>query len=273
MSSRLGEAAAAIYLCVALSGLAVGEDRHVVEELTFRVAPEARDAFLQNDAAIWTPVLAQQPGYLGKETWLASDPRDEVKLVIRWRRRADWNAVPEVLLAETDRRFRLAMGDADYEMTRGRAFLRVGAGGDTDGVPVESLLTRDALLRCAVVAVESDPVYHGKKSYLAVPLRDAVAALVEKNGDPAQLDVVFDCVDGYNARMPLGQFLAGGAWLAFRDADASPGEAWVKTARGPAPEKMGRAYVVWPDAKAPGELTWPYAVERIRIEPRDRGRP
>ncbi|MEO0531571.1 MAG: hypothetical protein AAF266_13500 [Planctomycetota bacterium] len=65
--------------------------------------------------------------------------------------------------------------------------------------------------------------------------------------------------------MPLADFLAGDLWLAFRDLDTTEGGPWVRKPNVPSPEKMGEAYIDWRDAKDPGRLTWPYAVEWIRV--------
>lgn len=243
---------------------APGIEPHVVEELTFRVDPAAREVFRQHDAAIWTAVLEEQPGFLDKEIWLSSEAADEVKLIIRWRGRRDWNAVPKAVLAETDERFRTAMGDADWAMIRGRAY-RAVTPADAEGVSIDALLGRDALLSAAEVVVPQDPVYFSEKRYLAVPIHQAVETLVPTDADPESLEVVFACTDDYHSRMPLIDFLAGDPWLAFRDLDAPDGAAWFANPKGPPPEKMGRAYVVWRGADRPDSLTWPYAVERIRV--------
>lgn len=238
---------------------------HTVEELTFRVARADQSEFLKQDAAIWTPVLAAQAGYLGKETWLASDPPDEIKLVIRWRTRRDWDAVPKPLLAQTDARFKSALGDADWSLIRVRAFRSHDPADTEPGVSIDSLLNREALLSATEVGVAKDPVYFRPKRYLAVPIREAIERLVPKGTDPASLEVVFDCTDGYHSRMSLEDVLTGEPWLAFRDLDAPDGRVWFKNPKGPPPRKMGRAYVVWRNADNPAELTWPYAVERIGV--------
>lgn len=240
---------------------------HVVEELTFRVDPAAREVFRQHDAAIWTAVLEKQPGFLDKEIWLSSEAADEVKLVIRWRSRKDWNAVPKAVLAETDKRFRAAMGDADWAMVRGRAFRAVAPTEAAAGVSIDGLLNREALLSAVEVGVAKDPVYFRPKRYLAVPIHQAVETLVPTDAHPASLEVVFDCTDDYHSRMPLADFLAGDPWLAFRDLDAPDGQAWFKNPKGPPPKKMGRACIVWRGAERPDSLAWPYAVERIRLLP------
>ncbi len=66
----------------------------VIEQLSFVVPVDEQARFLAADTAIWTAVLAAQPGYLGKETWReAADPA-RLHLIIRWENRAAWKAVP-----------------------------------------------------------------------------------------------------------------------------------------------------------------------------------
>ncbi len=84
----------------------------VIEQLAFRVAVPDQPRFLAHDSAIWTRVLAAQPGYLGKEVWREADAPDRLHLIIRWTDRAAWKAVPADLLAQTDAAFVAAMGGA-----------------------------------------------------------------------------------------------------------------------------------------------------------------
>jgi uncharacterized protein (TIGR03792 family) len=84
----------------------------VIEQLTFTVPPALRPRFLALDAEVWTATLAAQPGFLGKEVWVEHDAPDRLHLVIRWTSRAAWKAVPAALLADTDRRFAAALGQA-----------------------------------------------------------------------------------------------------------------------------------------------------------------
>jgi len=41
-----------------------------IEEVRFRVLPEARERLVQIDEEIWTAMLRSRPGYLSKEVWL-----------------------------------------------------------------------------------------------------------------------------------------------------------------------------------------------------------
>ncbi len=84
----------------------------VVEHLSFRIPLALQARYIALDAEIWTATLATQAGFLGKETWAdAADP-DALHLIIRWSCHDHWHAVPKTLLAETDRRFTAAVGQA-----------------------------------------------------------------------------------------------------------------------------------------------------------------
>jgi uncharacterized protein (TIGR03792 family) len=82
----------------------------VIEQLTFEVPASDQTRFLTQDAAIWTPALAAQPGFLGKEVWREAAIPERLHLVIRWTDRAAWKAVPATLLAETEASFTAALG-------------------------------------------------------------------------------------------------------------------------------------------------------------------
>jgi len=82
----------------------------VIEQLTFEVPPADQARFIALDAAIWTPALARNAGFLGKEVWREADAPGRLHLVIRWESRAAWHAVPGDLLAETDAAFNAALG-------------------------------------------------------------------------------------------------------------------------------------------------------------------
>jgi uncharacterized protein (TIGR03792 family) len=89
----------------------------VIEWLTYRVPAERQADFLAADAAIWTPALAAQPGFRGKEIWRAAAAPDVINLIIRWETRAAWQAVPQDVLAAAEARFRAAAG-ADLTVER-----------------------------------------------------------------------------------------------------------------------------------------------------------
>lgn len=82
----------------------------VIEWLRFAVPLADQARYFAADAAIWTQVLAAQPGFVGKEVWCRHDDPRSVNLVIRWESRDAWKAVPQALLAATDAAFVAAMG-------------------------------------------------------------------------------------------------------------------------------------------------------------------
>jgi uncharacterized protein (TIGR03792 family) len=84
----------------------------VIEWLTFRIDPADQAAWLAADAAIWTPALAAQPGFLGKEAWTDQADPAALSLIIRWESMAAWKSVPHQLLAATDAAFHARLGRA-----------------------------------------------------------------------------------------------------------------------------------------------------------------
>jgi uncharacterized protein (TIGR03792 family) len=82
----------------------------VIEWLAFRIDPADQPAWLKADAAIWTPALAAQPGYLGKEAWVDQADPAALSLIIRWDSLAAWKAVPRDVLDATEAAFRARLG-------------------------------------------------------------------------------------------------------------------------------------------------------------------
>ena len=87
----------------------------VIEWLKFKVDPHSRETFIQKDAQIWTPVLASYSGFLGKEVWIDPQAVGEVILIIRWKTRQQWKAIPQDVLAATEQKFAEQVGD-QYQM-------------------------------------------------------------------------------------------------------------------------------------------------------------
>ncbi len=83
----------------------------VIEWLLFRVVPEAREKFIQQDEAIWTSTLSAYPGFLGKEIWLEPQKSDRITVVIRWQTREQWKSIPQDVLVATERQFAKVMGE------------------------------------------------------------------------------------------------------------------------------------------------------------------
>lgn len=82
----------------------------VIEWLRVSVSPELRERYIQKDAEIWTSMLAQHPGFLGKEVWINPETQNEVILIIRWASLEAWKAVPAEQLAQTDQQFNEEFG-------------------------------------------------------------------------------------------------------------------------------------------------------------------
>jgi uncharacterized protein (TIGR03792 family) len=82
----------------------------VIEWLRISVPNDAQSLFLAQDEAIWTQALAAQPGFLGKECWRDETDPDSLHLVIRWRSREHWKAIPRQFLDAVQTEFELALG-------------------------------------------------------------------------------------------------------------------------------------------------------------------
>ena len=95
----------------------------IIEWLGFSVKPQLRDKFLVQDREIWTPILANAAGFLGKEIWFDPTRSDLVFIVVRWQSRQQWKAIAPKLLEETDHKFALAMGADNYQMIESKEYL------------------------------------------------------------------------------------------------------------------------------------------------------
>ncbi|MEO1592924.1 MAG: TIGR03792 family protein [Cyanobacteria bacterium J06632_22] len=93
----------------------------VVEWLKFRMDPAQRQHYIEADGAIWTPALAQYPGFIDKVTWIDPEHDDEVVFVIRWASQAQWQSIDEDELTEITQRFDRAFGES-YDMLESKAF-------------------------------------------------------------------------------------------------------------------------------------------------------
>jgi uncharacterized protein (TIGR03792 family) len=88
----------------------------VVEHLRLKVPAEARQAWINAEQGSWEPWLAQQEGFLDRQ--LLWDPAsEEGTLLIRWRDRDHWKAIPAAELEAVQERFeqlaRTATGQSD----------------------------------------------------------------------------------------------------------------------------------------------------------------
>ncbi|MEO1403584.1 MAG: TIGR03792 family protein [Cyanobacteria bacterium J06635_1] len=120
----------AISLKTVSSGVAYAEEASptdlypdmVVEWLKIKVAPENRSLYVEVDDQIWTPALAQYPGFLDKATWLNPADDTEVVFVICWATREQWKAIPTEDLAAITQDFDTAF-PFEYEMAEEKEYL------------------------------------------------------------------------------------------------------------------------------------------------------
>ena len=96
----------------------------VIEWLKFRVDPDSREQFIQQDEAIWTAALATYPGFLGKEVWIEPNDLDKVIFTIRWQTREQWKSIPASDLAKIEQRFSTKMREMNikYKMIESKEF-------------------------------------------------------------------------------------------------------------------------------------------------------
>ncbi len=79
----------------------------VVEHLRVKVPADARGAWLQAEEESWGPWLRRQDGFLGRDLlWDAE--REEGLLLIRWRSRRQWLAIPASEIDAVQVRFEAA---------------------------------------------------------------------------------------------------------------------------------------------------------------------
>jgi uncharacterized protein (TIGR03792 family) len=96
----------------------------VIEWLKFRVDPESREKFIQQDDAIWTAALSTYPGFLGKEVWIDPIEPGEVIFTIRWQTREQWKSIPAKDLTQIEQQFSTAMKkmNIDYKMIESKEY-------------------------------------------------------------------------------------------------------------------------------------------------------
>jgi uncharacterized protein (TIGR03792 family) len=94
----------------------------IIEWLQFRVKPEIRESFIQEDGKIWTKFLAQQSGFLGKEIWINPLVENELIIVAHWQTREQWKAIPQNLLDKTEAKFSATMGKDNYQLLEVKEF-------------------------------------------------------------------------------------------------------------------------------------------------------
>ncbi|MDJ0508099.1 MAG: TIGR03792 family protein [Crocosphaera sp.] len=94
----------------------------VIEWLKFEVCSQSRDLFIQFDNEIWTPVLANFPGFLSKEIWISPCNAEEIVIVIRWETREQWKGIPQDILEATEQKFAQKMKNNPYKMIEAREY-------------------------------------------------------------------------------------------------------------------------------------------------------
>lgn len=81
-----------------------GYDVAVIEHLKVKVPEAARQAWLEAERGSWEPWLARQQGFLGRDL-LWNPETEEGTLLIRWRSREAWKAIPEQEVTAVQQRF------------------------------------------------------------------------------------------------------------------------------------------------------------------------
>ncbi len=130
------------------------------------------------------------------------------------------------------------------------------------------VVTRESLQK--ITAPESITVWepHEKVEvtyvgYRAVALFDALSNKEWRKHE----DVVFTCLDGYQAVVPASRFTQHDAFLAFARSD-NPEFTLINQLQGNEKVALGPYYLVWdnrekPDLKAEGGHGWPYQVKSV----------
>jgi uncharacterized protein (TIGR03792 family) len=83
-----------------------------IEWLTIEVPEADRDRFITMDREIWTAFLSKCPGFIRKQVWVNPENPGQVYLLVEWERQEEWKGIDPEALAEVDRSFVAAMGQA-----------------------------------------------------------------------------------------------------------------------------------------------------------------
>jgi mono/diheme cytochrome c family protein len=138
-----------------------------------------------------------------------------------------------------------------------------------DGALVRQLDLETLKQKCEIAAVViDDPYYKKKKSFLAFPLKQVLELGFGENAKKlAEEDLFFEALDGYVKPARGALAVEDGGYLAFADADRSPGgvPGWEPIDRRGA--DPGPYYVVW---ASPGQTDaagypWPFELASIEI--------
>lgn len=94
----------------------------VIEYLKFLVTPEKREEFIAKDREIWTPAIAEYPGFLSKEVWINPEIAEEIIIIVRWSTREQWKAIPTNFLAKIETEFANAVGENTYKLVESKEY-------------------------------------------------------------------------------------------------------------------------------------------------------
>ena len=97
----------------------------VVQILKFRVPLAQRDWFIYQDEEIWTSALSLYPGFVSKQVWLNPTEVTEITILIYWRTREEWKAIPLTDLDAIAQRFDGAFASS-YEMIGSSEYKVIG---------------------------------------------------------------------------------------------------------------------------------------------------
>ena len=87
----------------------------MIEWLKFKVPEQLRETFIQKEAEIWTPVVANSPGFVSKEIWINPSETTELIITIRWSDRHLQAGIPSDVVERTEAEFYRQM-DGNYQL-------------------------------------------------------------------------------------------------------------------------------------------------------------
>lgn len=131
------------------------------------------------------------------------------------------------------------------------------------------LQAKNKLGKDTIVTIANDPVYHKEKKYKAVSASLLIQNEIDLTKiDPKNTKIVFECVDGYKAEMPLELFLNANPYLAFEDVDAPKGTKWEPIIKDGNEMNAEPFYIVYPSvSEKDSRYKWPYNLVKIYLEP------
>jgi mono/diheme cytochrome c family protein len=150
---------------------------------------------------------------------------------------------------------------------RGRPAARLDALWQRDGVYTLDLLRARAegALPAPRAVTLWDPVYKARKSFKGYALAELIASLPVPARSLAGWQLVFECADGYRAKLPLDSAFDDAGTLAFADESAAV-SGWQPLKQGKQWLTPDPFYLVWAE-DAGKSRPWPYAILRLVVEP------